>query len=160
MQSQNIENAVEIVMSWKGSVLETDLVDVRQPRSVFIGSEGAVRFLVPSEALPSGRALLLSAEDGRFFLRAPAGAQLIAGKDGAALETTLEPGGDTSVELGLGISGEVRVGDFAFFARRVSCDEASAAPVFDLRPLRWVAAAFAFHAVVLGSFLFGPPNAR
>ena len=69
MQSQNIENAVEIVMSWKGSVLETDLVDVRQPRSVFIGSEGAVRFLVPSEALPSGRALLLSAEDGLVKLK-------------------------------------------------------------------------------------------
>lgn len=160
MQTENIQNAVEIVMSWRGSVLETDLVDVRRPRSVFIGSEGAVRFLVPSEALPAGRAELLSAEDGRFFLRAPAGAQLVAGKDGAAIEASLDATGSASVELVAGVSGEVRVGEFAFYARQVgACDEAAAPATFDWRALRWVAAAFAFHAVVLGSFLWAPPNA-
>lgn len=160
MQSENMVNAIEVVMSWKGSVLETDLIDVRHPRSVFIGSEGSVRFLVPSEALPSLRTELISTEGGRFFLRAPAGAQLTVGKDGAAIEPSIDVTGTASAELATGVSAEVRIGEFAFFARLVgACDEAAAAPAFDLRPLRWVGAAFAFHAVLLGSFLWAPPNA-
>lgn len=159
MASQSNVSAVEIVMSWKGTVLESDLVEVSRPRSVLVGSEGAVRFLVPEEALPARTAEIVAAENGRFFLRAPVGTELVAAKDGVAIEAGLDVSGGRSVELVPGVSGEVRIGDFAFFARLVGVDAADAAPAFDFAPLRWVGATLAFHAVLLGSFLFTPPNA-
>ena len=44
MEANQTQDAIEIVMSWQGSVLETDLVVRERPRSVFVGNEGTVRF--------------------------------------------------------------------------------------------------------------------
>jgi hypothetical protein len=150
------EMAIEIVMSWKGTVLETDLVSAERPRAVYVGSEGPVRFLVPVEHL-SGRHALVSCEGAdeslRFVVRAPAGAELAASSNGEAIE-------GREVVLGPGVLAEVRIGDLSFFVQPCARPEATpAGPLFDLGASRYVAGVFAAHAVVLGAFFFLPPAA-
>jgi hypothetical protein len=157
------ETAIEIVMSWKGTVLETDLVSAERPRSVFVGNEGAVRFLLPTESL-SGRAELLACEGEpgsiRYFVRAPSGSELIASKDGEVLESQLDASGARSIALESGTRAEVRVGDFSFFiAPTAQPEKAPSAPIWEGGATRYIGAVLAAHAVLLGAFFFMPPAA-
>lgn len=151
------EMAIEIVMSWKGTVLETDLVSADRPRSVFIGNEGMVRFLVPSELLGGRHALLAcEGEPGavRYVVRAPAGAELVASKNGEMIPSGSE------IALEPGVIAEVRAGDFVFFVQPTAQPEKTpAGPLFETGPARYIAGVLAAHAVMLGAFFFLPPAA-
>jgi len=150
------EMAIEIVMSWKGTVLETDLVSADRPRNVYVGNEGPVRFLVPVEHL-SGRHALVSCEGPpgalQFVVRAPAASELAASRDGEPIE-------GREIVLGPGVLAEVRIGDLSFFVQPCAQPEKTpAAPLFDLGAGRYVAGVLAAHAVMLGAFFFLPPAA-
>jgi hypothetical protein len=150
------EMAIEIVMSWKGTVLETDLVSAERPRSVFVGNEGAVRFIVPAELMPGRHALVAcEGEPGsvRYVVRAPAGGELVASKNGEMVDAS---------EIGIekGVIAEVRIGDFTFFVQPCAQPEKTpAGPLFDGGASRYIAAVLAAHAVMLGAFFFLPPAA-
>ncbi len=163
MEANQTQDAIEIVMSWQGSVLETDLVVRERPRSVFVGNEGAVRFLLPT-SLIEGRAALVACEgepgNVRYFVRAPGNAELLASKDGEVLETSIDASGARSVALEPNVSCEVRIGDFSFFVRPTAQpEEAPAAPIFEGGASRYVGAVLAAHAVMLAAFFFLPPAA-
>lgn len=159
----NQNDAIEIVMSWQGSVLETDLVVRERPRSVFVGNEGAVRFLLPTELL-EGRAALLSCEgepgNVRYYVRAPGNAELLASRGGELLETAIDASGTRSIALDADVSAEVRIGDFAFFVRPTAQpEEAPAGPIFEGGATRYIGGVLVAHAVMLAAFFFLPPAA-
>jgi hypothetical protein len=163
MEANQTKDAIEIVMSWQGSVLETDLVVRERPRSVFVGNEGAVRFLLPTELL-EGRAALLACEgepgNVRYFVRAPGNAELLASRHGEVLETSIDASGARSVALDADVSAEVRIGDFSFFVRPTAQpEEAPAGPIFEGGATRYIGGVLVAHAVMLAAFFFLPPAA-
>lgn len=159
----NQEQAIEIVMSWKGTVLETDLIEADRPRSVFVGNEGAVRFLLPTEVV-TGRSEIVACEGQpgavRYFVRAPEGGELVASKNGEVVEGSIDASGVRSVALEGDVRVEVRLGDFSFFvAPTAQPEKAPAAPIWEGTAMRYIGGALAAHAVLLAAFFFMPPAA-
>jgi hypothetical protein len=145
--------SVEVAMSWKGQVMDAELVSLDRPRRIAVGESG--RFLVPIGTTHT----LLTIEPGRATLHVPPGASALVSVGDA--ERTLEAEQtDRTVALAEGVVAEVALADMTFFVRAVAKEKARfGGPLFDSGPARWIAAAFAMHLAILGVFAFAPPDA-
>ncbi len=146
--------AVEVVVSWKGEVMDAETVSLDRARTVSVGENG--RFL-----LPIARAFdLLVVENGEATLRVPPMASALVTENDVTRELAVDVTGERTVVLGAAAIAEVKVDEFTFFLR-ASAEEKSVGrgPLLDARPLRWIGAALAFHMAVLGTFFFAPPDA-
>lgn len=162
--------SVEVLFAWRDdqgqrAVIDAELVEPERCPAVWIGSHRGQRFMIPSE-LARGlgeqeRFCLVSIEDGRFVLHVPEGAELVATVAGEALGLAQGPERVRTLALSMAHVAEVRLGDFSFFVRPGVAAEkvADRGPLLDWRAARWGMAAFAAHAVFVGSFFFAPPNA-
>lgn len=145
--------AVEVVQSWKGQALDTELVSLDRPRCIAVGEVG--RFLLP---LGTSFELLVVA-DGRATVHVPAGATALVSEGEATREISAQSA-DRSIVIGASTTAEITMADMTFFLRPVSKEkEKFAAPLFDATGARWMAAALAFHVAILATFFFMPPDA-
>lgn len=161
--------AVEVLFTWRDasgqrSVLDAELVDGERCPALWVGSGQSLRFMVPSEledALGGERFCLVRRDGERFVLRIPRGADVVATVRGELVEAALGLDGVRTLELGSEHVAEVRLGDFAFYVRPGAAPEkvADRGPLLDWRAARWGLAAFAAHAVFVGSFFLLPPAA-
>jgi hypothetical protein len=162
--------SVEVLFAWRDAtgnraVIDAELVEPSRCPALWIGAHTGQRFMLPMELasrLGEGeRFRLVGVEDGRFVLRVPEGAEVVATLRGELVE--LPVGIDRVQVLPLTSEhvAEVRLGDFSFYVRPGAAPEKAAdrGPILDWRAARWGLAAFAAHAVVVGSFFFAPPNA-
>ncbi|MBX7191135.1 MAG: AgmX/PglI C-terminal domain-containing protein [Sandaracinaceae bacterium] len=161
--------SVEVLFAWRDAtgqraVIDAELVDAERCPAVWIGAHQGLRFVLPMELasrLGEGeRFRLVGIDHGRFVLQVPEAAELVATKGGQPLEVQ---GVERvrSLELALDHVAEIRFGEFSFFVRPGAAPEKAAdrGPLLDWRAARWGLAAFAAHAVFVGSFFFAPPNA-
>ncbi len=158
--------SVEVVFSWRDASghltpLDAELVERDRCPAVWIGVHRGLRFLLPAELErfldADGRFRLVGIEDGRFVLSLPPGGSITLAKAGATV--ALEPSA-RALALEVGHEVEVRLGDFSFHVRAgAAAEKADRGLVFDWSALRWGFAAFAFHAILLGTFFLAPPNA-
>jgi len=144
--------SVEIVQSWKGQVLDSELVGLERPRRLAIGETG--RFLVPlGESFD-----VLVVEEGRATLTIPARATALV-EEGESTREIDAACADRTFVLGARTTIELTIADMTFLVRPVSKEkEKFAGASFDLASLRWIGAAFAFHAAILATFFFLPPH--
>jgi TonB family protein len=162
--------SVEVLFAWRDAagqraVIDAELVDAERCPAVWIGAHQGLRFMLPAELASAfgedQRFRLVGLENGRFVLRVPESAEIVATKKGEMLEVA--PGLDRirTLELAADHVAEVRLGDFSFYVRPGAAAEKAAdrGPLLDWRAARWGLAAFAAHAVFVGSFFFAPPNA-
>lgn len=146
--------AVEVVVSWKGEVMDAEIVSLDRARTISVGEDG--RFL-----LPIAKAFdLLVVENGQATLHVPPMASALVTENGETRELGIDITGDRTIALSSSMLAEIEVDEFRFFVRP-SAEEKSVGrgPLFDARPLRWIGAALAFHMAVLGTFFFAPPDA-
>lgn len=156
--------ALEVVMSWGGSPLASELLET--PRSVTIGSGEGAEWTLPEE-LMEGSFELVAAEGDGYALRIPAGAsaRMVELEDGlevivdlAAIASDAE--GVRTVPLSKAARAEVEFGAFAFHVRGTDAPEKTPlATITDWTPARYIGASFAFHALMLGIMTFSPPAA-
>ncbi len=145
--------SVEVVQSWKGQALDTELVSLDRPRRLAVGEVG--RFL-----LPLGESFdLLVIENGRALLAVPPRASALVSEGEVSREIGAESI-DRSVVIGASTIVEITIADMTFFVRPVQKEtEKFAGPLFDATGSRWMAAALAFHVAILATFFFMPPDA-
>lgn len=146
-------HSVEIVQSWKGQVLDTELVSLDRPRRIAVGEVG--RFL-----LPIGESFdLVVVENRRAVASVPARATALVSEGESTREIGAESADRTFV-IGASTSLELTVGDMTFYVRPVQKEAAKfEGPIFDGTGSRWIAAALAFHVAILATFFFMPPDA-
>ncbi|MAT28992.1 MAG: hypothetical protein CMN29_29210 [Sandaracinus sp.] len=144
-------DVLEIVLSWDESPLETRLFDGDTP--ITVGDDDAT-FPLPAEV--SAPFTLATREGGRWVLRAPAGAELRAARDGVPV---LDHEGPLALDPGTTV--ELRVGDFRFFLRPTEkpAETPRAGLGLDRGLLRFVGGTMLVHLILLGLFLLLPPNA-
>jgi len=162
--------SVEVLFAWRDAsgqraVIDAELVESERCPAVWIGAKQGLRFVLPTE-LASGlgddeRFRLVGIENGRFVLRVPASAEIVATKGGELVEIAQGIDRVRSLELAADHVAEIRLGEFSFYVRPGAAPEKAAdrGPLLDWRAARWGLAAFAAHAVFVGSFFFAPPNA-
>lgn len=145
--------SVEVVQSWKGQALDTELVSLDRPRRIAVGEVG--RFL-----LSLGESFdVLVVDDGKATVHVPARATALVTEGESTREIGLETS-DRSYVVGENTAIELTIGDMSFFVRPVQKEkEKFAGPIFDLNGLRWIGAALAFHVAILATFFFMPPDA-
>jgi hypothetical protein len=145
--------AVEVVQSWKGQALDTELVTLDRPRCIAVGEVG--RFLLPLGA--SFDVLVIA--DGRATVHVPAGATALVTEGESSREIAVDSI-DRAFVVGAGTTLELTIADMTFFVRPVAKEkEKFASPLFDATGARWMAAALAFHVAILATFFFMPPDA-
>ena len=153
--SRNAESgfSIEVVQSWKGQVLDTELVSLERARRITIGEVG--RFL-----LPIGESVdVLVIDEGRATLSVPANASAIV-EEGESSREIDASSADRTFVVGPHTVTEITIADMTFLVRPVAKEQAKFAGAgFDLGSLRWIGAAFAFHVAILGMFFFTPPDA-
>jgi hypothetical protein len=145
--------SIEVVQSWKGQVLDTELVSLDRPRRVVVGEAG--RFLFPlGESVQ-----IVAVENGVATATLPARASALVSEG----ESSREIGADSaerSFVIGASTSLEIAIADMTFFVRPVQKEsEKFAAPVVETSGWRWMALAAAVHAALLATFFFMPPDA-
>lgn len=166
--------SVEVLFAWRDAsgqraVIDAELVDGERCPAVWIGAQQGLRFVLPTELASTlgsaegadGRFRLVGIENGRFVLRVPEGAEIVATKGGEALEVVQGVDRVRTLDLAIDHVAEIRLGEFSFYVRPGAAPEKAAdrGPLLDWRAARWGLAAFAAHAVVLGTFFLAPPNA-
>ncbi|GAB4198852.1 MAG: hypothetical protein OHK0013_08450 [Sandaracinaceae bacterium] len=162
--------SVEVLFAWRDAtgnraVIDAELVDAERCPALWIGAHAGQRFMLPFElasALGEGeRFCLVGVEDGRFVLRVPEAAEVVATLRGELIDLPLGLDRVRRLPLTSEHVAEVRLGDFSFYVRPGAAPEKAAdrGPIVDWRAARWGLAAFAAHAVVVGSFFLAPPNA-
>jgi hypothetical protein len=144
--------SIEVVQSWKGQVLDSDLVSLERPRRLAIGEVG--RFL-----LPIGESFdVLAIEDGRATLTIPARATALV-EEGESTREIDAQSADRVFVLGAHTTIELTIADMTFLVRSVAKEQSKfGGGNFDLASLRWIGAAFAFHVAILATFFFLPPH--
>lgn len=166
--------SVEVLFAWRDAtgqraVIDAELVETERCPAVWIGTKQGLRFVLPTELASAlgaegsmdERFRLVGIENGRFVLRVPAGAEIVATKAGELLEVAQGIDRVRTLELAMDHVAEIRLGEFSFYVRPGAAPEKAAdrGPLLDWRAARWGLAAFAAHAVFIGSFFFAPPNA-
>lgn len=162
--------SVEVLFAWRDAtgqraVIDAELVDATRCPAIWIGANQGQRFMLPAELASSlgegERFRLVGIEDGRFVLRVPEGAEIVATHKGELVEVAQGLDRIRSLALSAEHVAEVRLGDFSFYVRPGAAPEKAAdrGPLLDWRAARWGLVAFAAHAVFVGSFFFAPPNA-
>lgn len=145
--------SIEMVQSWKGQALDTELVSLDRPRRIAVGEEG--RFL-----LSLGESFdVLVVQDGRAVVHVPARATALV-CEGESTREIDASSTDRSFAIGASTSIELTIADMTFFVHAVEKEkETFAAPLFDTSGMRWMGAALAFHVAILATFFFVPPDA-
>jgi TonB family protein len=162
--------SVEVLFAWRDAtgnraVIDAELVEPARCPALWVGAHAGQRFMLPAEiaaGLGEGeRFRLVGVEDGRFVLRVPQGAEVVATLRGELVEPALGLDGARVLPLTSEHVAEVRLGDFSFYVRPGAAPEKAAdrGPILDWRAARWGLLAFAAHAAVVGSFFLAPPNA-
>lgn len=162
--------SVEVLFTWRDAegnraVIDAELAEPERCPAVWIGTEGGLRFVLPSELVSAlgdaKRFRLVGIEDGRFVLRVPPGARLVATRRGELVDCEMGSDGVGRVELSVEHVAEIVLGDFSFYVRPGPALERSVdrGPLLDWRAARWGALALAVHAFFVGSFFLVPPNA-
>jgi hypothetical protein len=162
--------SVEVLFAWRDAtgnraVIDAELVEPTRCPALWIGAHQGQRFMLPLELaarLGEGeRFRLIGIEDGRFVLRVPEGAELVATLKGELVELPVGVDRVRTVALSSDHVAEIRLGDFSFYVRPGAAPEKAAdrGPLLDWKAARWGLAAFAAHAIFVGSFFFAPPNA-
>jgi hypothetical protein len=146
--------AVEVIVSWKGEVMDAEIVSLDRARTISVGEEG--RFL-----LPIGKGFdLLVVENGAATLRVPPMASALVTDGGETRELAIDITGERTIALSASMLAEVKLDEFTFFVRPTAAEKSvGRGPLFDVRPLRWIGAALAIHMAILGTFFFAPPDA-
>jgi len=169
-QAMSDVGSVEVLFAWRDAtgnraVIDAELVESERCPAVWIGAHQGLRFVLPAE-LATGlgedaRFRLVGLENGRYVLRVPEGAEVVATHKGELVELAQGIDRVRSIALSADHVAEVKLGDFSFYVRPGAAPEkpADRGPLLDWRAARWGLAAFAAHAVFVGSFFFAPPNA-
>lgn len=145
----DMTNQIELVVSWAGNPLKSNLHDHAEP--VRVGPSGSCWFTLPEALLASDHELLTPTAGG-WILNAPDGADVRVANDGVAVDAE-----GAHVRLALGMTAQVAVGELVFFLRPTE-------QVIDTTPrttrryswTRWLAAAAILHAIVLGFMALMP----
>lgn len=162
--------SVEVLFAWRDAtgnraVIDAELVETERCPAVWIGAHQGLRFVLPAELASrlgeDARFRLVGIEDGRFVLRVPEGAEIVATHKGELVEIAQGLDRVRSLALTTEHVAEIKLGDFSFYVRPGAAPEKAAdrGPLLDWRAARWGLAAFAAHALFVGSFFFAPPNA-
>jgi TonB family protein len=151
MAEQNtVASAVEIVVSWNGSPLDTALARGNAP--VHVGPSASAWFMVPADVLPQDHALLRP-ENGSWVLCPPAGASVKVARGGRIVEPA------EAIVIDAHTTAEVVLGPLSFFLRGGEPVAAAPRGGAGWTWASWIGAAAALHGVLLAAFALSPPAA-